>query len=59
MNTELSLREQAIQIRLMLNDNFGVNYPMDIIVRKPEQVETRIKEGDYFLEKIVTDGRLL
>lgn len=55
MDTEIPVREQAYLIRRELR---GLT-PIDIIVRTPEQVEERIKLGDFFIKKIMQDGVVL
>ncbi len=56
MNTDLKFYKQASLIRLALDEVFGVFYPIDIIVRTPEFVEKRIKEGDIFTKSITEKG---
>ncbi len=34
-------------------------FPMDLIVYTPEQVERRLKLGDFFIEDIITKGKIL
>ncbi len=55
MDTHLSLRKQASLIRRELPGSI----PIDIIVRTPEQVEERIRLGDFFIKKIIKDGIVL
>jgi predicted nucleotidyltransferase len=55
MDTKISVREQAFFIRRELKESI----PIDIIVRTPEQVEERIKLGDFFIKKIMNDGIVL
>jgi len=47
--------DQAYKIRL------AVDYPfaMDLIVRKPKDLEWRLAEGDWFLREIVSKGKVL
>ncbi len=33
--------------------------PMDVIVRTPEQVETRLAMGDFFIKEILDQGKVL
>jgi len=33
--------------------------PMDILVRTPREIEQRIKMGDYFIQRILTGGKVL
>ncbi len=55
MDTQLPLRKQASLIRRELPGSI----PIDIIVRTPEQVEERIRLGDFFMKKIIKDGIVL
>ncbi|MBM3254211.1 MAG: nucleotidyltransferase domain-containing protein [Candidatus Omnitrophica bacterium] len=55
MDTDIPLRKQASLIRRELTGLI----PIDIIVRTPEQVEERIKLGDFFIKQIVQKGVIL
>ncbi len=33
--------------------------PMDILVRTPDEIEKRIKIGDYFIKNILKEGKVL
>lgn len=47
--------DQAVRIRLTVDYNF----PLDLIVRTPENLAWRLAEGDSFLYEIVNRGRIL
>lgn len=47
--------EQAVRIRRKLSPPF----PLDLLVRSPEAVKARLEMGDYFMEDILKDGRVL
>ena len=55
METSLRSAEQAVEIRTAVDFPF----PVDLLVRTPEQVKSRLEMGDIFLKKILTKGRLL
>jgi predicted nucleotidyltransferase len=55
MQTTLRPIEQAVAIRQAVNTPF----PMDLLVRTPEQIESRLSLGDYFFKEIVSRGRVL
>lgn len=55
MDTPLKFHKQAAIIRLAIDEEFGV-FPMDIIVRNQEEIEKRIKQGDFFIKEILEDG---
>lgn len=47
--------DQAVRITVALDAPF----PLDLIVRRPTTLKQRIKDGDSFLEDIVTNGKVL
>jgi len=52
MDTDIPVRKQASLIRAELGDSI----PIDVIVRTPQQVEERIKLGDFFIKQIIKKG---
>jgi predicted nucleotidyltransferase len=48
-------RAQATRIRLAVERCF----PLDLIVRTPENLRWRLEEGDSFLREIVSKGKIL
>jgi predicted nucleotidyltransferase len=52
MDTSLPVKRQAYLIRRELRSPI----PLDIIVRTPEQVEERLKLGDFFVKKVMEQG---
>lgn len=56
MNTNKRFPKQAAEIRLYLDETTGVGFPMDIIVRTPEFVEERLREGDFFIKTLLEKG---
>ena len=47
--------DRAVRIRLTIDYNF----PLDLIVRTPQNLAWRLAEGDSFLREIVNRGRIL
>ncbi len=47
--------EVSIDISLLLNHS----YPIDIIVKTPDEVKKRVRMGDFFLKNILKSGKLL
>ena len=56
MNTNMRFPKQAAAIRMAIDENFTLKIPMDIIVRTPEFVAERYKEGDFFIRDILDKG---
>jgi uncharacterized protein len=48
-------RDQALEILLTLDPRF----PIDLLVRRPEDVERRLSMRDYFMRDIFREGRTL
>lgn len=55
MKTEQRPVEQASTIRRTVDFPF----PVDLLVRTPEQVEERLTMGDSFIKEIVSHGKVL
>lgn len=56
LETDMKPQKQAALIRMFLNEVLGVGYPVDLMVRTPEQINNRIKMGDFFIKRIMSDG---
>lgn len=52
METDIPVKKQACLIRRTIEDIA----PIDIIVRTPEQIDERLKIGDYFVKQIIQKG---
>ena len=46
---------KAAQIR----SRFDTPFPMDLLVRKPEFIASRLRERDMFVEEVMTQGRVM
>ena len=55
MHTPLRNRQQAAEIARALHYHFG----LDLMVRTPEQFQTRFELGDPFVRDIVQNGKVL
>jgi predicted nucleotidyltransferase len=55
METPLRSVEQAVEIRRAVDFPF----PVDLLVRTPEQIEYRLEIGDIFLKEVMTAGQIL
>ena len=55
MSTEQHPVDQAVAIRQVVDFPF----PVDLLVRTPEQVTERLHMGDLFMREIVNRGRVL
>lgn len=55
MDTKLRPVEQAVRIRQAIDCSF----PIDLLVRTPQQIENRLRLGDFFLREIRERGKVL
>lgn len=47
--------DQAVQIRLTVDNRF----PLDLLLRTPENMARRVAQGDTFLQEILAKGKVL
>jgi predicted nucleotidyltransferase len=59
MDTKESYPKEAAKIRLYLDEKVGIDFPIDILVRNPQEVDKRIGQGDFFLTTIFKKGIFL
>ena len=55
IDTKRSTLDLAVEISSKLRHNF----PLDIIVKTPHEIEKRLKFGDFFLKNIIENGKVL
>ena len=55
MNTTQSTWDLAVEISLALKHSF----PLDILVRTPQEIARRLKHGDFFIRDILENGKVL
>jgi len=55
MDTKQSTWDLAVEISLAVKHSF----PMDIIVRTPQEIASRLQYGDVFIKNIMETGKIL
>jgi len=56
METDKERSERSWQVaRLLIPRPF----PVDILVRTPEEIQRALENGDFFIREIVTQGKVL
>lgn len=55
MDFEGRPHQQAFEIRRAIKRSF----PLDLLVRRPADVERRLKMGDFFFKEIMQEGKVL
>jgi len=56
MESKLSPLERYIAVSKVLTPRV---FPMDIIVRTPQEIEQRLRMGDFFIKEILERGKVL
>jgi predicted nucleotidyltransferase len=56
MDTPLRARQQRLEISRALSPR---PFPLDIVIRTPQQVQERLAMGDPFLREITSRGKVL
>lgn len=55
MDTQRSTWDLAVEISLAIKHSF----PIDIIVRTPQEIASRLAHGDFFIQNIMEQGKVL
>ena len=55
----MNTKETNITTAVKIGQTIEHNFPIDIIVRTPEQVRQRLEWGDTFITQIMSKGRIL
>jgi predicted nucleotidyltransferase len=56
MNTTASLKDRHLAVCRLLRPR---PFPVDILVRTPQEIKRALGRGDFFIQEIVTQGRVL
>lgn len=55
MNSDKPSWEKSIEVSLAVKHNF----PIDIIVKTPDEIDSRVTAGDFFIDDILKKGKVL
>ncbi|MBP9663932.1 MAG: nucleotidyltransferase domain-containing protein [Pyrinomonadaceae bacterium] len=50
-----SIHDQTVKVRRALSSEL----PLDVLVRTPEQIRARVEINDFFMKRIVDQGKVL
>ena len=56
LQTDKKPYQEAVAIRKMLDKQFGIPFPLDLVVRTPEQIQKRLELGDFFFKHVMNEG---
>ena len=55
----MSHNKRNIEQSLDITRNIARTFPLDLIVRKPDEIRTRLRQHDMFLTSILKEGKIL
>ena len=55
----LSVKKRGARPSLEIRRRISAGFPVDILVRAPEDVERRLRWGDSFITEVMTHGRVM
>jgi uncharacterized protein len=55
----LPCEEMSVQKAITIRQQIRVPFPLDLMVRSPEQIRQRLEMGDFFIQEIMQNGRVL
>jgi uncharacterized protein len=55
----LPFRGSAVAKAAQIRSRFATPFPMDLLVRKPEFIASRLLERDMFVEEVITRGQVM
>jgi uncharacterized protein len=51
--------EMPVQTAIAIRRQIKSPFPLDLIARTPEQIQQRLDMGDFFIQDIISKGRIL
>lgn len=55
----LPFEEMPVQKAIAIRQQVKAPFPLDLMVRTPEQIQQRLEMGDFFIQDIMQNGRVL
>ena len=55
----LPFKGKSAAMSVEILNQIDPRFPIDLLVRTPEQVQDRLEKGDYFFQEIVRKGKVL
>ena len=55
----MPFKGKPAQMALEILNRLNPKFPIDLIVRTPEQIEDRLAKGDFFIKEIMEKGKVL
>jgi uncharacterized protein len=55
----LPFEEMPVQKAISIRQQINYPFPLDLMARTPAQIQQRLEMGDFFIQDIITRGRVL
>lgn len=56
LDTNKTRKERVIAVSLLLYPRL---FPVDILVKTPQEIENELRQGNFFLQEVIKNGRIL
>ena len=56
LDTEKPRKERVVEVSLLLYPRL---FPVDILVKTPQEIEDELKKGNFFIQEILEKGKVL
>src|SRR3990172_5884708 len=56
METDLPVTERYLTVSRLLRPR---PFPVDILVKRPQEIQTSLEKGDFFIREIIEQGKVL
>ena len=52
-------KKRPVDLAIQIRSEIPAPFPVDLLVRTPEQIEGRLSMNDFFIKEIVTKGKVV
>ena len=52
-------KKRPVDLAIQIRSEIPAPFPVDLLVRTPEQIEERLSMNDFFIKEIVTKGKVV
>ena len=55
----MNFEGSSAQLKANIRGNIPFHYPLDLLIRRPSDIQWRLEENDFFLKEIMSTGVIL
>jgi len=55
----INSKERPVDLAIQIRSAICTPFPVDLLVRTPQQIDERLSMNDFFIKEIVSKGRIL